>query len=310
MKILVTGGAGYLGSVLVPTLLLKGYHVTVLDNFMHRQWSLAACAYFDRFDVVRGDARDESTVGPLVQQANIVIPLAALVGAPACDADYLAAESTNATAIYLLTQIMNRDQRMIIPISNSGYGIGEPGKKCTEDSALRPVSHYGRTKVSAEGIALSRGNAISLRLATVFGCSPRMRLDLLVNDFVHRAMTDRAVVLFEPHFKRNYLHVRDVAQVFLHAIDLFAAMKDNVYNVGLSDANLTKLELCERIKRQVPAFVWAEAEHGKDVDQRDYEVDNSKIEATGYRPKWSIDAGIAELVKGLRMIRNTVHGNV
>lgn len=205
---------------------------------------------------------------------------------------------------------MSPEQRLLIPITNSGYGVGEPGKMCTEESPLRPVSLYGRTKVEAEQAAMKRENVISFRLATVFGMSPRMRIDLLVNDFVYRAVTDRAVVLFEPHFKRNYIHVRDVARVFLHGIDSFEKMKHQIYNVGLSDANLSKMELCERIKKQVPGFVFLEAPVGEDPDKRDYIVSNAKIEATNFMPKYSLDAGIAELIKGYRMIRNTVYGNV
>jgi nucleoside-diphosphate-sugar epimerase len=197
-----------------------------------------------------------------------------------------------------------------MPITNSGYGIGEAGKECTEESPLRPISLYGRTKVEAEKIALDRGNAISFRLATVFGMSPRMRIDLLVNDFVHRAVTDRTVVLFEAHFKRNYIHIRDVARAFLHGIDNFDIMKDLAYNVGLSDANISKSQLCDRIRKHVPSFVFLEAAVGEDPDKRDYVVSNARIEQTGFRPQYSLDDGIRELIKGYRMIRNSVYGNV
>jgi nucleoside-diphosphate-sugar epimerase len=196
-----------------------------------------------------------------------------------------------------------------MPVTNSGYGVGEPGKECTEESPLRPLSLYGRTKVEAEELVLGRDNGMSFRLATVFGMSPRMRIDLLVNDFVHRAVTDRAVVLFEPHFKRNYIHVRDVARAFLHGIANFASMKNRPYNVGLSDANLSKMELCRRIQAHVPGFVFLEAPIGEDPDKRDYVVSNARIEAAGFKPAYSLDAGIAELVKGYRMIRNGMYGN-
>ncbi len=309
-RVLITGGAGYLGSTLTPALLDAGYAVTVLDSFMFRQMPLAhVCAHPD-FDVARGDARDESVLKPLVAKADAVIPLAALVGAPLCNADKLGAESINRDAVKTLLKLMSPSQRVLMPVTNSGYGVGEKGKECTEDSPLRPISLYGRTKVEAEEAVLARGNAISFRLATVFGMSPRMRIDLLVNDFVHRAVTDRAVVLFEPHFKRNYVHVRDVANAFMHGLSKFDTMKDRPYNVGLSDANISKWELCERIARHVPGFVFIEAPIGEDPDKRDYIVSNARIEATGFKPKFSLDDGIVELMKGFRMIRNSVYGNV
>ena len=308
--ILVTGGAGYLGSILVPELLEAGYAVTVLDNFMYRQNSLAHVCHHPRFEVVNGDARLADILLPLVKRADIVVPLAALVGAPLCKRDPIAATTTNRDAIATLCKMLSPQQRVIMPITNSGYGVGEKGKLCTEESPLSPVSLYGRNKVEAEKIVLERENAISLRLATVFGMAPRMRIDLLVNDFVYRAVTDRFVVLFEAHFKRNYIHIRDVARAFLHAIDKFAEMRGGPYNVGLSDANLSKAELCERIKRQVPDFVYLEASVGEDPDKRDYIVSNAKIEATGFTPAHSLDDGIRELIKGYRMIRNAVYSNV
>ena len=310
MRILCTGGSGFLGSTLVPTLLDAGHQVTVLDTFAHRQNSLAHVCHDPKLEIVRGDARDIGALKPHVAWADVVMPLAAVVGAPACDADPIAAISTNREAIVTLCSLLSPYQRVIIPITNSGYGIGEPGKECTEDSPLRPVSLYGRTKIEAEQIVLSRGNAISLRLATVFGMSPRMRLDLLVNDFVYRAVTDRAVTLFQAHAKRNYISVHDVARAFLHAMDNFETMNGQPYNVGLSDANLSKLELCERIKRHVPAFVFHEAEIGDDPDKRDYLVNNDRIEATGFRPEFLLDDGIVELMKGYRMLRNSRYGNV
>ena len=308
-SILVTGGAGYLGSTLAPALLAEGHRVTVLDNFLFGQAPLNQLCADPKFDVYRGDARDREVLKPLLKDADIVIPLAALVGAPICNADKIGAESVNRDAVLLLLQLASRQQRILMPITNSGYGIGEEGKFCTEDTPLRPITLYGRTKVEAERAALDRGNAISFRLATVFGMSPRMRIDLLVNDFVYRAVTDRAVVLFEAHFKRNYIHVRDVARVFLHGIDHFETMKDEPYNVGLSDANLSKAELCRKIQEHLPKFVFLEAPVGEDPDKRDYIVSNEKIERTGFRPAYSLDDGIRELIKGCRMLRNTVYGN-
>ncbi len=310
LSILVTGGAGYLGSTMVPALLAEGHRVTVLDNFMFGQASLNPLCADPNFDVRSGDARDPDVLKPLMQSSDIIIPLAALVGAPICNNDKVGAETINRDAILTMLKLASRDQRVMMPVTNSGYGIGEKGKFCTEDTPLRPITLYGRTKVEAEKAVLERGNSISFRLATVFGMSPRMRIDLLVNDFVYRALTDRAVVLFEPHFKRNYLHVRDVARAFIHGINNFEQMRDKPYNVGLSDANLSKMELCTQIKKHLPNFVFLEAPIGEDPDKRDYIVSNERIEGTGFRPAHSLDDGIRELIKGYRMLRNSVYGNV
>ena len=311
MNVLVTGGAGYLGSILVPALLDRGFGVTVVDNFMYGQDSLAGVCYHPAFSVVRGDVRSVETMRPLLKDADVIVPLAALVGAPLCDRDPLAATSTNKQAILDMLGLIGPNQRVIMPITNSGYGVGEPGKFCTEETPIRPVSLYGRDKVEVERALLDRHpSAISLRLATVFGMSPRMRLDLLVNDFTYRAYTDRFIVLFESQFKRNFLHVRDVARAFLHAIDNFDRMAGQIYNVGLSDANLSKLELCRRIQKHLPSFVIHESDIGVDPDRRDYIVSNEKIERTGYRPAFSLDEGIRELIKGFAMIRNTKYSNI
>jgi len=308
--ILITGGAGYLGSIMVPALLDAGYRVTVLDNFMFKQNPLAhVCANPD-FDVVRGDARDEALIKGILKDVDVVIPLAALVGAPLCNNDQIGTVTINRDAVIMLTKQLSADQRILMPITNSGYGIGEKGKFCTEETPLRPISLYGTTKVEAEAAALERGNAISFRLATVFGMAPRFRLDLLVNDFVYRAVNDRAVVLFEADFKRNYIHIRDVANAFLHGLANFETMKNEPYNVGLSDANLSKRELCEKIREHVPEFVFMEAPIGEDPDKRDYIVSNEKIEATGFMPAHSLDDGIRELIKGYTMVKNSMYGNV
>jgi len=310
-NVLVTGGAGYIGAILVPALLDRGFKVAVLDNFMYAQDSLAAVCYHPRFSVVRGDVRSSDTMRPLLKDADVIIPLAALVGAPLCDRDPLAATSTNRLAIVDMLGLISQDQRVIMPITNSGYGVGEADKFCTEETPIRPVSLYGRDKVEVERTLLERHrSAISLRLATVFGMSPRMRLDLLVNDFTYRAYTDRFIVLFESQFKRNFLHVRDVARAFLHAIDNFDRMAGQIYNVGLSDANLSKLELCRCIQKHLPAFVIHESDIGRDPDRRDYIVSNEKIERTGYKPAFSLDDGIGELIKGFAMIRNTKYSNI
>lgn len=309
-KILVSGGAGYLGSVMVPQLLKLGHEVTVLDNFMFRQNSLADCCAFENFHVVRGDSRDESLLKQLVKDKDVVIPLAALVGAPLCSRDQIGTISTNRDAIKTLVKVLSREQRIIIPNTNSGYGIGNKDGFCTEETPLNPISLYGRTKVEAESIVLERGNAITLRLATVFGMSPRMRLDLLVNDFTYRALKDRFIVIFEGHFRRNYIHIRDVAKAFIHAMDNFDSMKNEPYNVGLSEANLTKIELCNTIKKHVPEFVILESQIGEDPDKRDYIVSNDKIEKTGYKPDYSLDMGITELLKGYTIINNSLFSNV
>jgi nucleoside-diphosphate-sugar epimerase len=309
-KILVTGGAGYIGSILVPLLLDAGYQVTVVDNFMYQANSLASSCAHPGFRVIRSDVRIMDTMVPLLTEADIIIPLAALVGAPICDRDPFTATSVNRDAVVELLRHASKDQAVLVPITNSGYGIGEPGKLCTEESPLRPVSRYGRDKVELERIIMDRGNAISFRLATVFGMSPRMRIDLLVNDFTYRAFADGCIVLFESHMKRNYIHIRDVARAFIHGLQEFDRLRDGVYNVGLSDANLSKLELCERIRGQIPNLTILEAPTGSDPDKRDYIVSNAKIEATGYQPAYSLDEGISELIKGYTMIRNTRYGNV
>jgi len=310
MKILVTGGAGYIGSILVPELLKLGHRVTVLDNFMYRQNSLADCCIYENFKVVRADAREEDVVRALLQDADYIIPLAALVGAPLCIRDRIGAVTTNRDAIALLAEITSKEQRIIMPNTNSGYGIGQKNAYCTEETPLNPVSLYGKLKVEAEKIILDRGNAISFRLATVFGMSPRMRVDLFVNDLTYRAVKDKCVVIFQGQFRRNYIHVRDVARAFIHAIGNFETMKNQAYNVGLSDANLSKLELCAKIKEQLPDFVYLEAPVGEDIDKRDYIVSNEKIERTGFKPIYSLEMGIRELIKGYGFLSNSKYSNV
>jgi len=310
-SILITGGAGYLGSVLTPHLLAAGHKVTVLDNFMHRQNSLNQLCADPNFDVVRGDCRDEKVLKPLLSKADIIIPMAAIVGAPACNSDQAACITTNREAVGTIAKLSSMNQRILIPTTNSGYGVGQKDKHCTEETPINPISLYGITKMDAEKIVLDRGNGISFRLATVFGMSPRMRMDLLVNDFVYRAITDRAVMLFEPHFKRNYIHVRDIARAFHHGIDKFDTMKQQgVFNVGLSDANISKWELCEVIQKHLPSFVFQEAPIGEDPDKRDYIVSNERVERTGYKPEFSLDRGIQELIKGYRMMRPNPYTNL
>jgi nucleoside-diphosphate-sugar epimerase len=310
MRILITGGAGYIGSVLTPALLQAGHEVTVLDNFLFRQPALLDCCHHERFQVVRGDCRDEALVKKLAAKADVLIPLAALVGAPLCRQDEVGAKSVNQDAVEMLCRLASRQQWILMPITNSGYGIGQKDRLCTEDSPLRPISLYGVTKVRAEEAVLKRDNSISFRLATVFGMSPRMRIDLLVNDFVYRAVHDRAVVIFEGHFKRNFIHIRDVVRAFLHGLAHFEKMKGRPYNVGLDDANLSKLELCAVIKKHLPNFVYLEAPIGEDPDKRDYIVSNARIAATGFKPDWGLDRGIQELIKGYTILRNSIYSNV
>lgn len=309
-KILLTGGAGYLGSILTPAFLSQGFHVTVVDRFMFRQNSLLDCCADKNLEIVRGDSRDEKLMKSLIKDKDILIPLAALVGAPLCDRDPEAAKNTNLGAIQMMIKLSSKNQIMLYPTTNSGYGIGEKGKFCTEETPLNPISLYGVTKSDAEKAVLDRGNSLTFRLATVFGSAPRMRLDLLVNDFVFRAVNDRAVVLFEPHFKRNYIHIRDVAKAFIHAIKNFSAMQGKPYNVGLEDANLSKMELCEEIKKQIPSFVFMEAPIGEDPDKRDYIVSNKRILSTGYVPDWSLKDGIRELIKCFSILKKDQYSNV
>jgi nucleoside-diphosphate-sugar epimerase len=310
MNVLVTGAAGYLGAIMVPELLRRGHRVVALDSFLYGQTSLLDCCHDPKLTIVRGDARDRGLVGKLAARADALIPLACLVGAPLCDQRPEEARAVNLDAVRMLAELSRPDQRIIFPTTNSGYGVGQEGVYCTEETPLRPVSLYGRLKAEAEEAVLATGRAVTLRLATAFGISPRMRLDLLVNDFTYRAVTDRFIVIFEAHFKRNFIHVRDVASAFIHVLDRFDQMRNQPYNVGLSDANLSKLELCLEIKKQVPEFHVVQSEIGKDPDQRNYVVSNAKIEKTGFRPSVSLQEGIAELVKGYQVIRRSQFSNV
>lgn len=309
-NILVTGGAGYLGSILVPDLLMAGHKVTVLDNFMFKQSSLNHVCHNQNFSVVKGDIRIESVIAPLLKKADIVIPLAALVGAPLCNIDPIGATTTNHDAIMMMIRLASKDQLILMPTTNSAYGTGDQNNFCTEKSELRPISRYAIEKVEIEKKLMERENAISFRLATVFGMSPRMRIDLLVNDFTYRAVNDRFVILFESNFKRNYIHVRDVSKVFQHGINNFTQLKGQIFNVGLSDANVSKKQLCEEIQKKIPEFIYIDAPVGKDPDQRNYIVSNEKIEKTGFQAKISLQEGIIELIKGFSMIKNSIYGNV
>ena len=310
MNILVTGGAGYIGSILVPDLLSQGHTVTVLDNFMFKQASLNHICAHKNFHVVNGDIRKEEVIKPLLKQADVVIPLAALVGAPLCNKDDIAASTTNYHAIGMMLQNVHKSQIILMPTTNSAYGSGGDNNFCTEETPLNPISSYAIAKVAVEQELMKHENAVSFRLATVFGMSPRMRTDLLVNDLTYRAVYDGSVVLFESHFKRNYVHVRDISRVFTHAINNIDRMKGEIYNVGLSSANVSKMELCEKIKEHIPHFSIMEAAIRKDPDQRNYIVSNAKLEATGFNTQFTLDDGIVELIKGYQMIKNSIYGNV
>lgn len=301
-RILVTGGAGYLGSVLVGHLLRRGYQVTVLDNLLYGQASLLQYCSHLNFAFVLGDVRDEGLMRELLKTHDAILPLAAIVGVKACDRDPHMARSVNLDAIALLNRLRSPHQPVIFPCSNSGYGTKSGEVHCTEETPLEPVSLYGETKVKAEQELLNSPNTISLRLATVFGPSPRMRLDLLVNDFVYRAVTDGFLVIYEKDFKRNYVHIEDVAECFCFCLEHFDEMKGEVYNVGLNEANLSKEELALKIKEHVPSLYIHYAEVGSDPDRRNYIVSNGKINHKGFVARRSLDEGIEQLLKAYRML--------
>ena len=314
-SVLITGGAGYLGSVITGHLLQKGYSVTCLDDLRYGQNSLFIYASNPNFNFIYGDVRNKELLRKIVPEHDVIIPLAAIVGMPACNAKPLDAASINYEAIVMINELRSEKQKLIYPTTNSGYGTKTGEMYCTEETPLEPISLYGKTKSDAETYLLASGkagkNAITLRLATVFGISPRMRTDLLVNDFVYKAMSDGYVVMYEAHFKRNYIHIMDVARCFEHCIINFEKMKNNAYNVGLEDANLSKLELAQTIKKYLPNFEIVPMEIGEDPDKRNYIVSNKKIMATGFMPQYSLDYGIKELIKGYSvLLKNNPYKNV
>ena len=310
MNVLITGGAGYIGSILTPMLVEEGYNVTVLDSMLYRQAganSLAALCRYPNFDIHRGDVRDTNSYAPLLAKADVVIPLAALVGAPLCDLNPIDAELVNLRHPLELFKRLTRDQLCIMPTTESAYGSNVD--ICTEETPINPLSTYAKHKAVVEDALLQREHSISLRLATVFGMSPRMRLDLLVNDFAWKAYKEGSILLFEEHFKRTVVHVRDVARAFLHAVwDIDSNMQRGIYNVGAF--SVSKLQLCEALKAKLGRFHYLIAGAGSDPDQRNYEVSSAKLEETGYEFTMTLDAGLDELLKGYRTLTNTVHGNV
>jgi nucleoside-diphosphate-sugar epimerase len=309
-RVLVTGGAGYLGSVLSERFLAEGFEVTAVDNLMYNQHSLFHLCANPNFEFFKGDVRDEALMGRLLRDKEVVIPLAAIVGAPACDADPWLAQSVNYEAICLLNKLRSSDQLVIYPTTNSGYGTKSGNLYCTEETCLEPITLYGKTKVEAEAELLDKPGAISLRLATVFGMSSRMRLDLLVNHFVFAAVTDRYIVIFEKDFKRNYIHIRDIADCFVHCIHNSQAMTGRAYNAGLDSANLSKEELALKVKEYVPDFFIHFAEFGKDPDKRNYIVSNQRLREAGFEAKRSLDDGIKELLKGFKLMARSQFKNV
>jgi nucleoside-diphosphate-sugar epimerase len=303
MKVLVTGGAGYLGSVIVGRLLDEGHHVTVLDKLLFNQTSLLQYTFTTKFKFIYGDVRNEKLLERCCNDADAIIPLAAIVGFPACDADPQLALDVNYTQIENIVRFTKgTGKKILYPNTNSGYGIGEGQTECTEESPLNPISVYGKTKCEAEDLLLRETDAIVFRLATVFGVSPRMRTDLLVNDFVYKAITDKYIVVFEKNFKRNFIHIRDVANVFMFMLDRYDTYKGEVFNVGLSSANLSKQELLEKIQSHVKDFAVSYNDFYEDPDKRDYIVSNAKIEATGWRAHWNLDKGITELIQAYKII--------
>lgn len=310
IRVLVTGGAGYLGSILVGKLLEQGHKVTVIDNFLYSQNSLSTYFSNNNFEVFNADVRDETIMRKLVNRVEAIIPLAAIVGAPACLQDPFLATSINKDSVRLLLNMTSTEQLIVMPTTNSAYGTGDSNNFCDENSPLKPLSQYAKEKVDVEELIMSRSNSISLRLATVFGMSPRMRLDLLVNEFVLRAVKDGFVVLFESHFKRNYVHVRDVANAFSLILDDVDNFNNEVFNVGLTEANISKYELCELIKQRIPSFYFIEAGVGSDPDKRNYIVSNKKIESRGFKPQFSLSEGIDELIMGLKTLNTKNYINI
>ena len=300
MKILITGGAGYLGSVITRNL-LKKHEVIVYDNLMYNQTSLVALCHHENFTYHYGDVREWSKLKYIVEQVDVIIPLAALVGFPSCEKDKELATSINTTQIQNIVDTMTPDQKILYPNTNSGYGSRTEGM-VDETNDLTPIRHYGQTKCEAEDYILQESNGIVFRLATVFGVSSRMRLDLLVNEFVYKLLTDKYITLFEHEFVRNFIHIQDVSSAFEFMIENYDKYQGEIFNVGLSDTNINKKELVERIQKQIPNTSITYSDYFEDPDKRNYVVSNEKIEATGWKPQYSLDDGITELIQAYKMI--------
>ena len=292
-----------MGSVIVGKMLDAGYEVVVLDKLLFNQTSLLQYTSDPNFKFIYGDVRNETLLEKLCNESDVIIPLAAIVGFPACANDPKLAKEINFQQIVNIVKFTNRKGKKILyPNTNSGYGLGTGQLECTEESPLTPISVYGQTKCDAENFLRTSTDAIIFRLATVFGVSPRMRTDLLVNDFTYKAITDKYIVVFEKSFKRNFIHIEDVAYVFLFMLQNYDKYKGEVFNVGLSNANLSKQELLEKIQEHVPNFAVSYNDFYEDPDKRDYIVSNTKIEATGWKPEWDLDRGIKQLIQGYQMI--------
>jgi len=305
MKILITGGAGYLGSVISQNLLLEGHEVTVFDNLLYNQISMLHLFNFKNYTFIQGDVRDWDTLEDLITKNDVIIPLAAIVGAPACAESPNMAWDVNCEQVRVIAHSVSKDQYVILPNTNSQYGSSK--FVITEDSPIKPLSLYAETKCEAEKQLLDSGNGVSLRLATVFGLSPRMRLDLLVNDFVYKAMHDGYIVLFESKFKRNYISISDISNTFSFMIRNYHKCNNQVYNVGLSSANLSKFELASKIKQYIPDLVIKEDEFKADSDKRDYIVSNDKLESIGWVPMVSLDDGIQQLIRAYPILANKLN---
>ena len=307
MKVLITGGAGYLGSTLTKHLLEAGYSVTVLDNLMYDQVTLLHLFGNPKFQFELGDVRDKKLLQELVGLNDVIIPLAAIVGMPACKANPELTVAVNYQQVADIVEVLRDDQKLILPNTNSQYGSSD--SIITEESPFNPLSLYAKTKCDAENIMLAKGNGVSLRLATVFGVSPRMRTDLLVNDFVYKSVVDGYLVLFEAHFKRNYIHVQDIARTFQFIIENYEKCKGQAFNVGLSTANLSKLELAETIKKYIPSLVIKQDDFKEDFDKRNYIVSNEKLEALGWKPIYDLDYGIKQLMSAYKIVINKNNQN-
>lgn len=303
VKILITGGAGYIGSCLSRSLVSNGYTVTVVDNLFYKQQVMLDLFQNKKFNFLNFDIRNENLLYQCLKNSDIIIPLAALVGAPACKKNPEYASEVNYKQLSFITKNISNNQKLILPTTNSGYGVGSEDKFCDEKSPINPLSHYAITKMEAEKLVIDNGNGISLRLATVFGPSERFRLDLLVNDFVYRAYKDGYLILFEGHFKRNFIHICDVVSAFIHMIDNYEELNNNIFNVGLSEANLSKIELCNQIKKHLKDFYFIESEFKEDPDKRDYIVSNNKIEKSGWYPRFSLDDGISSLINMYKILK-------
>jgi len=308
-SILVTGAAGYIGSLLVPKLLSLGHEVTCVDNLMYEPTSLLLPAIHPKCNLIVGDARDRSLMQPLIEKSDVIIPLACMTGAPLCNKDKSAAVGVNRDAVVMCSELSSSSQLIIYPCTNSGYGVGQDGIYCDENTPLNPISLYGKVKVEAERALLEKGNAVTFRLATVFGVSPRPRLDLLVNDFTYRAFFDKAVVLFEADFKRNYLHIDDAVDGFIFALDN-PKMAGDCFNLGYSEANLSKKELCILIQKQLRDFVYLVSEIGEDIDKRNYIVSNDKVESLGFKASRSVELGVSQLIRAMTLLKRTQFANI